>query len=264
MADRTLLDLVQGILGEMVSDEVNSISDTLEATSVANVIRQVYLEIVDEFGLPANKTLQALTGLGDVTKPTHMQIPQETSLVEWIKYDCRISVGANKNFRDIIFKDPLDFVTLCNNRASTDLINYQIVQWDANVPLVIGRRAGPTYWTSFDDDLIVFDSYNEDVDSTLQSSKSICSVETRPIFTVANNFVPDLPENLSNLLYIQALSRCMINFKDKVSPKIERQENRTRVRTQRNKWRQGRQQYLGPDYGRCVGTSPRNRHDRPR
>lgn len=264
MADRSLLDIVQGILVEMVSDEVNSISDTLEASSVANIVRQVYFEIIEEFGLPANKTLQALTGLGDVTKPTHMKIPQETSLVEWIKYDARISVSAQKLYRDIIFKDPLDFVTLVNARPSTDTINYQIVQWDANVPLVIGKKSAPTYWTSFDDEFVVFDSYNNVVDSTLQSSKSMCSVETRPIFIISDNFVPALPENLSNLLYIQALSRCMINFKDKVSPKIERQENRVRVRTQRSKWRQGRQKYQGPDYGRCVGTAPRNRNDRPR
>ena len=250
MADRTVLDIVQGILGEMVSDEVNSISDTLEALSVASVVRQVYFEIVDEFSLPGDKTLRALTGLGDVTKPTHMQMPQEVSLVEWIKYDVRIDPANDKLFRDIVFKDPLDFVNIVNNRPSTDSTNYQVVQWDANVPLVVGRRTGPMYWTSFDDDYIVFDSYNEDVDSTLQSSKTICSVETRPTFLLDDEFVPALPENLVNLLYIQSLSRCMLNFKDRVNPKIERQESRTRVRTQRNKWRQGRQQYLGPDYGR--------------
>lgn len=250
MADRTLLDIVQGILGEMVSDEVNSISDTLEATSIANVVRQVYLEMVDEFDLPAEKTLRALTGLGDVTKPTHMKLPQEVSLVEWIKYDVRIDPAANKAYRDITFKDPLDFVTMINLRPSTDTTNYQVVQWDANVPLIVGRRVGPTYWTSFDDNYIVFDSYNENVDSSLQSAKTICEVEVRPVFLLDDEFVPALPENLINVLYIQALARCMVDFKDRVNPKVEQKESRMRVRTMRNKWRQGRQQYLGPDYGR--------------
>jgi hypothetical protein len=48
----TVLELVQEILSEMGGDEINSISDTIEATDVATIMRRVYMEMVDEYSLP--------------------------------------------------------------------------------------------------------------------------------------------------------------------------------------------------------------------
>jgi hypothetical protein len=41
-AKMTLLEIVQDVLNDMDSDEVNSISDTVEATQIANICRSVY------------------------------------------------------------------------------------------------------------------------------------------------------------------------------------------------------------------------------
>lgn len=250
MAQRTVLELVQGILNEMGSDKVNSISDTIESEDVASILRQVYSEIVDEYSLPSTQTLSALTGLGDTDLPNLMQIPDDEWNIKWIKYDCRLDVSGDKAYRDIQYMDPIDFVTLVNGQPSTDTTNYVVVQWDANVPLVINKVKAPTYWTSFDDNYIVFDSYDSNVDSTLQSSKSMYFAETRPQLSVEDDAIPDLPQNLENLLYITALNRCMSVKTRELNPKTNQEENRLRIRGQRNKWRQGRQTFEGPDYGR--------------
>ena len=42
MAKMTVLEMVQDILNDMDSDEVNSINDTIEAQQVANTVRTVY------------------------------------------------------------------------------------------------------------------------------------------------------------------------------------------------------------------------------
>jgi hypothetical protein len=249
MASRTVLELVQDIITETGGDEVNSISDTIEAGDVATILRQVYSEIVDEYSLPSTRTIQALTGLGDVARPNMMQIPEGSYDIQWIKYDNRTSFGANKDYQPIKYLSPEEFVTLVNSRPSTDTTNYTVVQWDSNVPLVIHKKLGPQFWTSFDDDLIVFDAYNTTVESTLQSSKSIVYVETRPSLTVADDFIPDLPENLENLLYIKTLNR-VLSTDDIVKPGLMRQESRSEVRTQRNKWREGRQIYNTNNFGR--------------
>ena len=250
MADRTLLDYTQDILNETSGDEINSIADTIEATSIARMVRQVYFELIDEQGLPYTKKLTALTGLGDLGKPTHMGIPQDVSLIEWIEYDCRTHPDKAKAYHTIQFLDPHDFVRICNMRNSEDTDNYQVVMTDANVALIIGRTHYPQHWTSFDDKYIVFDSYDILVESTLQSSKSICHVDSRPGFLLTDDFVPVLPDNLTNVLYIQALNRCIVAYKESVNPITTRQESRQRVRAQRNKWRQQRQVLEGPDYGR--------------
>lgn len=250
MAKRTLLDLTQGILSEMDGDSVNSISDTIEATSVAEVIREVYFELVDEMDLKHTKTVMALTGLGDTSKPNIMKIPDEVSLVDWIKYDTRVEVAGNKSYADIDYLTPADFIRSVNGRPSTDTTNYQVVMWDSNVPLVISKTSAPRWWTSFDDEYIVFDGYDSDVDSTLQSSKSIVSAFVRPTFSLTDGFIPDLPENLFTLLYTTSLGRVFANQKQTINPKVERAENRMRVRSQRNKWREGRILNDSPNYGR--------------
>lgn len=249
MAD-TLLDIVQGILVEMSSDAVNSISDTIESEDVAKIVQTVYKEMVHEFDLPGKKDIRALDGLGDTDKPNYMQIPADISKILWIKYDCRAAVSDPKAYRTIPHKDPADFIEMVNSRDSTDTTNNKVVQHSANIPLVIAKLQAPSYWTSFDDDYIVFDSYDSVVDSTLQTSKSMCEVYEEPSLTIDDATVPDLPDNLIPVLYTQALNRCMVVMKTTLNPKTERNENRLRVRSQRNKWRQGRVLFEGPDWGR--------------
>jgi hypothetical protein len=249
MAD-TLLDLTQEILAEMGSDAVNSISDTQEATDVATIIRGVFKDIVSEFDIPGNANLIAFEGYGDTTKPTHMKMPADVVRIEWIKYDTRTDFTTNKRYSDVTFKEPFEFITITNQRASTDTDTYQVVQYTANVPIVIGRRAPPKYWTSFNDDILVFDSFDSTVDATLQASKTIAHGYTRPTLVLSDTAVPPLPENLMRQLYHQSLSKCFVDLKTVVNPKAERNENRSRIRNARAKWRQGRKVTNGPNYGR--------------
>lgn len=250
MSKPTLLELVQDILTEMSGDQVNSISDTQEATDVANIVKVVWNELIDELDLPFNKQLLALEGLANVAKPNYMRIPENASRIEWIKYDRRPTLASAKDYQSIQYMVPYDFVEFVNSRPSTDTDNYLVVQDSANIPLVIGKLDAPTYWTSFDDEYVVFDSYDSEVESTLQSSKCICSAYVRPTFTVSDDHVPDLPENMFNVLRIHALNRAMYAIKQASNPKTEREESRLRVRSQRNKQRALRKHLDWPDYGR--------------
>ncbi len=250
MAKPNLLEIVQDILTEISGDQVNSISDTQEATDVATIVKIVWNEMIDELELPSNKQLLALEGLADLAKPNYMRIPQGAALIEWIKYDTRVSLTANKEYTDIRFLVPHDFIEFCNSRPDTDTTNYQVVYDSTNLPLVIGKLDAPSYWTTFDDEYIVFDSYDSDVDTTLQSSKSMTSAFMRPVFTLEDTFTPDLPENMFSALRIHALNRCMADLRQSVNPKTERVESRLRVRQQRSKQRSRRKHNDWPDYGR--------------
>lgn len=239
MAD-TLLDMVQDILAEMDGDFVNSITDTAEAMQVAGIVRTVFKDMVEEHDIPGRSDLISLEGVADPTRPTHMKIPDAISRIEWIKYDTRIDPSGNKAYANISYMCPLDFITYTNARPSTDTVNYQVVQYSANTPIIVGILVGPKFWTSFDDKYIVMDSFNSNVDSTLQASKSLSQGYSRPTLTIADATVPNIPENLFRQLYSQALSRCFVDLKTVVNQKAERAENRFRVRNQRNKWRRGR------------------------
>jgi hypothetical protein len=249
MTKRTLLDMVQGILNTMDSDEVNSISDTIESTQVAKIIKDIYFEIIDDKELPCNNTLFSLLASGDTSKPTHMTLPDNVSKIYWIKYDVRLDNADARDYAIIHYMKPEDFIDFVNARDGSDVTQYQSVAMDANIDIIIKKDSAPQFYTSFDDETFVFDAYNDAVDSTLQTNKSLCYGTERPTFSLTDNFTADLPENLFNLLYNSAMNRCHAVVKQQLNPMIDRLEKRTRVRSQRNKWRED-MKYDWTDFGR--------------
>lgn len=86
MANPTLLEMTQEVLSALDSDSVNSISDTVEATQVATIIKRKYYDIVSRGALPEQQVLGQLTASGDSTLPTLMYVPAGTVQIDWIKY----------------------------------------------------------------------------------------------------------------------------------------------------------------------------------
>lgn len=252
---KTLLELVQDVLVTIDSDPVNSISDTYESLQIANFFKTEYDDFVAEYGLPSNQTLGALEAYGSAALPTILKLPDRCGALHWIKYDVRLEAGDDKNYRDLIYKDPKDFVDMCNQRPSTDTTNYMVctMPWDANVTLTISKLDGPHYWTTFDNKYVVCDSYDSGIDTTLQQSKTQAFYELAPTFSLTDTFVPTLPENLYPLYYRTVEATAYAVFKQSLNPKLERKERMLRVRAQRNKFRVDEQQTPfkeTPDYGR--------------
>ena len=62
----------------------------------------------------------------------------------------------------------------------------------------------PDYCTIFDDNTVIFDSYNSAEDTTLQSSKSLIYGEISKDFSMEDSFTPDLDEKQFALLLNEA------------------------------------------------------------
>ena len=58
---KTLLDITQEILSEMDSDDVNSISDTVESEQVANIVITVYRDMMSNRNWPHQKGAAVMT-----------------------------------------------------------------------------------------------------------------------------------------------------------------------------------------------------------
>lgn len=246
MAKMTLLEMVQNILSATDGDDVNSISDTVESLQVAEVVRETYFELFGNTEVPEFKVLTQLTGLGDTDKPTHMQIPSEIDKVLWIKYDYQ--TDGNTDYRTIVYLSPTEFFDLMATRVGAD--NTVEVTDDSGAKFWIYNNVNPQYWTIFDDEYIVFDSYDSDLDSTLQTSKSVVFARKDYEFEMVDDFVPHLDSNLFPGFLAEAKSVCFLNQKQMPSPKEEQRSKRQRVRVQGDLWRANQRQYSGPDYGR--------------
>lgn len=251
---RTLLDIVQGILSTLDSDTVSSISDTVEADQIADVVKETYFDIIDEYQLPGQRVLGTLEGVSDILRPNLLKLPDNTqSLLHW-EYDCRLITEDPLTYVPVTYLPPPDFLSVVNRRDSKDTEKYLTVYVTSNVPVLVDITTNPRYWTSFDDAYIVTDNVNKVVDATLQSSKTQAWFEKRYIFVKEDLFVPVLPQNLESVLYRTAENLAYALNKQMVNPKLEQREQRLRIRTQRNKYRsqQTENNFLhgSPNYGR--------------
>jgi hypothetical protein len=235
VAKPTLLDLTQRILSAMDSDSVNSISDTVEAEQVADVIRETYLDIVDEYGLKAVHTIFNLDASGTTARPTHMSIPEGYHAIEWVKYDKRESSSSTlRAYTDITYAEPGDFIQHINSRNSDDT-EVDVIADPSGVELLIRNDTHPSYWTMFDGTTLVFDSYDSSIDSTLQSSKTQVYGQETGNLTIDDTTVIDLPQEYFNLLRNQARETCFELFKDGAPTKVQRMAERARIRVGRIK-----------------------------
>src|SRR3990167_10644193 len=87
---RTLLEMVQEILSDLNSDEINSIGDTIESEQVALILKAAYEDIIENRDIPSLNTLFQLEGLSNTLKPTHFEYPDNIQLIHWLKYDYEV------------------------------------------------------------------------------------------------------------------------------------------------------------------------------
>lgn len=254
MAKRTLLDMVQGILRSLKLDEVNSIGDTGYSTDVAHVIKDTYFNLLQNRQVPEHHELFTLTALGDSTRPAIMRLPDNIEELDWLKYDKRTSVtDARLRFTAVDYMDPARFIELSNGRDTTDTTLYG-TQTDltSGLTLVYRKNNNPQWWTTFDDEYIVFDGLDTTIDTTLQASKSQAYGKVEPTFTISDAFVPDLDSNLFPLLYNASKAAASIELKKEPNPVAGSTARAQAIASQNNlrRHKDSNAPSTGPNYGR--------------
>ena len=252
MAKLTLLEMVQDILSDMDSDAVNSIADTVEATQVAKIIHTTFWEIIDDSSTwPHLRKLVQLDS-AVAAAPTHMRLPTAVRYINWIKYNRRPSGETRARYEDITYLDTGEFINLLNTR-NTDNSNVQSVIdiGSGGVELLILNDTAPQYWTSFDDDYIVFDSYDSAVEDTLQNSKTQVLCVEEPAFSdyMDDDFIPDLPSQAFSYLLAESKSVAFNALKQSPNAKEEQRATRQKNRLASQKWRHSGG-IIYPNYGR--------------
>lgn len=232
---KTLLEIVQEILNDMDSDSVSAITDTEEAAQVASIVRTTYWKLIglrDDW--PFLRTLTTLTALGDTDNPTKMRIPTDMNKVEWIKY----------NKKDVTYLPPAEFKHIIDTRTEeADVV-------DANG---FGLAADPLYWTSYDEDYVVFDSRDSDDDATLQASKSAVYGIVHPTWTHDGTATPNLPAKMFPAFIADAKGTAFLTLKQQANAKEEEYAKKSFARFKSTAWRNRNgdpKTNSGVDYGR--------------
>ncbi len=260
MAKMTLLEMVQSILSDGDADEIDSISDIPEGTQVALIIRDVYFQMLNMEGVPElTNAFFNLEGLGDTTRPTYLQLPDDVTEVLWWKYNAIESGGTQADWQDVTYCDTKTFFEKLNGR---DLSETNVVEFNSTdgVPLRVFNDQAPEFYTIVQDKFIVCDAYDAAVDASLQGSKTTAAGLEEPTFTVSDSFTPSLDSNLFPYLLAEAKATALATvLKQQQNRKIEQQarEQKIRNQSQRHRFRHKNKrttQTEGVNYGR----SPRN------
>jgi|TARA_R110000787_G_scaffold65565_1_gene147487 hypothetical protein len=240
---RTLLSMVQSILSDMDSEDVNAIGDSIEAQQVASVIEDCFYNIVSAREIPEHQQLLKLTALSDIAHPTHFQYPTDVKSIDRVFYN---TASTGSTYVEIYYINPLDFITRMDESSSG---SQKVLDKAGGTDLFVLNNVSPTYYTSFDDNFIVFDSYNSAIDTTLQESKSRAYGSVYPSFTISDSFEPDLDDNMLPYLLAEAKSTCFSLFKSGSDPKIEQTARRLKSYVQ-NDMHKTKTANRRPNYGK--------------
>jgi hypothetical protein len=229
---KTLVEIVKDILSDLDGEDINSISDTVEALQVAKIVEQTFNDIVLTRAIPEHETLLKLTALSNSEHPTHFVLEDSQARIKAVWYDC--SSDNSFEYRQIRYLEPFDFIQHIDKTNSSYVLSSDVA---SGTKLRIGNDRHPTFFTSFDDKHIVMDSFDVTVDTTLRNSKVRAFGTTFPVFSVSDAYIPELDVSVFPYLIQEAKSRAFSVMKGAVDQKTEQAARRAKVFVQNDQRR---------------------------
>lgn len=248
----TLIELVSRILESMDSDEVSDISQTVESLAVANIIKENYFDIVSKMDFPDHQGIFNLDASGDNLKPVLMSLPSNALEILTLKYNTE--TVSNPIWQDIQFRTLEDFMRITNSydTSQTNVGSMELEYNGGNFVFKFQNDRHPTYYTTLDDRDILFDSFDSDVDSTLQKVKTFCYGGILLTFSMTNTYVPDLDARQFQFLLQESKAQAFTELKQVTNPTAEKKARRNEILAQRTKHAVDKRPGIahGPRFGR--------------
>lgn len=224
----TLLEIVQSILNDMDSEEASSITDNNEAAQVASIVRDTFYNIIATRNIPEHSGLLKLTALSDTDYPSHFSYPDNLKKIDVVWYK-----DSEGDYKEVKWCAPLDFLNRTDGRGS----NYtSVYDKQGGTELRIQNNKHPEFYTSFDDEYIVMDSYESTVDTTLQSSKVRAHGVLYPVFLIEDSYTPDLDPVYFPYFLAESKSTAMSILKGASDPKVEQATRRQKSYIQNDRY----------------------------
>jgi hypothetical protein len=258
MPKYTLLDMVQSVLSDLNEDLVNSIDDTGTSDQVARIVKETYFHLHDSRIWPHTQKLMTLVSSADSNFPTHMKLPDSVALVNDVRYNTKDQItdaDGLDNYTSITYITPeemLDRMQQLNpsNAEVVTVTDAPDVESTAGIKYFIRNDKDPEYWTSFDDEWLVFDSYDVSFDDTLQSQKSLVLADVDPAWTHSDTFIPDLPAKAFSLLLEESKKAAAFKINQGLDPVANERARKQRTWLAGEKHRRADRSVSYPNYGR--------------
>jgi len=249
----TYIEIVREIMSDMISDDVDSITDTEESEQVARIVRSTYYEMIGRRNWPHLKRFSQINAVSDTEKPTHFKLPENIKELLFVHYDTASLSSSDEEYKVMKWIDPDAFLRKTNQNKSSASTS-QVVTDYSGARFIIRNDKMPTYYTSFDDKYIVMDSFDSSVNSTLITDKTQCSFYETPVWKMEDDFVPDLPIEAFPGFLAECKSVAFVTLLQVANEKEEQKARRQNSWMSRKAWvANGGIKY--PNYGRRRGRN---------
>lgn len=215
----------------MDSDEVNSINDTVESQQVVQVIKTVYNDIVSRGDPLTLKTPFTLDSAADADFPVLMTKPDSIVNIDWIRYNGAPIDSEEPSWQDVTYLEPGDFIKFVQqfsiNSEDVGTMTYTV----NGFTMVFNYKTNnfPHFYTSFDDNVIIFDSFDSQISDTLQTVRTLCYGLRDVTFSETDGFIPELSSDQFSLLLNEAKSLAWAELKQTPHAKAEQSARRNWV-----------------------------------
>jgi len=250
-----LRDLVKQTLSRMNSDSVVNIDDTEESRQIALICRHVYeeLEVIRKWG---HKT-ELVEIEENAGERLSLIIPDDVARVFKVQYKITDASGGTCN-RDLTYIRPDEWLdkVQCNDSTDDNMQSLFITQSENPgayfVQFYAPNNKDPEYWTSIDDEYLVFDSYNVDVDTGgIDPDKTIVLGQKLWSFDETDDTqVIEIPSSDWPLYRNMVLSRAYLEIKQTNHPGADAVVRRMMIRAQNSENHRTDRGQRGVNYGR--------------
>jgi hypothetical protein len=262
----TLLEITQDVLNDISGDEVLSINDTVESVQVASIVRATFLDMMTNRSWPHTKRLIQLHSTADTTIPVYMTFDVNVKEIILVNYD-KSRISPIVQMGEVKWINPEDFLRLSAKRNWSAPNIVSVTDPYSGIELQIDNSNPPTYFTSFDDVNLVFDSWDSSFEPTLTDARSQAYAYVMPAWTHEDSAIPDLPIEAFPQLIEESKSRSALKLRQQADQKSEEASQRSRRWLARKDWTvAGGIQF--PNYGRNrrslgnpIGKDPTFRRD---
>ena len=228
--DKTLLDIVQDILRSVRGQPINSIFDTEEATDIAYAVRESYDNILLNSDSISDRSLFELTSFGP-NKPTMMSLPANASGIDWVRYSCKESLDSTRpSYKEMKYLSLPDFLELTNN-VGEDLPWFTEVINNSAIEIFYRTDKNPDYYTTLDDNKILFDSFDNTLETNLQNNNTMAFGLISVDFLMEDSFIIPLRKESHQLLLQEAKAQVFIEQQQMENGKAERRARQLKIRS---------------------------------
>jgi hypothetical protein len=244
----TLLQVINYYNDHTDGFRISTIDDTIESQQIASIAEKVFYDLNnDVFGNNHLESLIQLEALADNTRPNYLKLPDDALDIKNDTVLYNISTDITEiDMQEITYLTPLEFLNKIGSKKvkSTN----QIVTDFNGYRMTIDNNKAPQFYTSFDDEHLVFDSFNSTVESTLQQSKNGIITQLQRSFVKSDGYVIDFPEWFHMTYLNQVMAEASAALREEPLPTIARMARMGILRA-RKKNRIG-QRETTKDYGR--------------